>query len=72
MEPSQLWVPLLVSLPLLAIWAYCLVGFARTFERDVHLFDRQTRVLLLVFTNVFRGALWMLRGRRRPPSQCDR
>jgi hypothetical protein len=61
------WIPLLVVLPLLGFWAYCLYDFARTPAWRVRGFDRSVWILLLVFTGVFGGALWLVRGRPQGP-----
>lgn len=58
----------LVPLALLAVYAYCLADFARTPEWDMRTFDRQTWILLLIFTNVVGGLMWLRMGRPTRPS----
>jgi hypothetical protein len=57
-----------VLLALVAVYAYCLADFARTPEWEIRTFDRQTWILLLIFTNVVGGLMWLRLGRppRRP------
>ena len=50
---------------LLGFWGYCLVDFVRTPEYQMRTYSRATWVLLLVFTSVFGGALWLMKGRPR-------
>ena len=56
-------VPALVSLVLIAFWAYCLADLARTDERDVRTWPKEAWVVVLVLTNVAGGALWLVYGR---------
>ena len=58
----------LAPLALLALYAYCLADFARTPESGMRTFDRQTWVLLLVFTNVVGSIMWLRLGRPNRPS----
>ena len=58
----------LVPLVLVAVYAYCLADFARTPEWEMRTFDRQTWILLLVFTNIVGGLMWLRRGRPPRPS----
>lgn len=59
MSAAQLLVPLL----LLALYAYCLADFARTDPAQIRTFSRGVWILLLVFTNVVGGVLWLMSGR---------
>ncbi len=59
-------VPLLLAL---GLWAYCLVDFTRTDERDIRLYPRQVWIFLLVFTNIFGSLLWLAYGRAPRPSR---
>lgn len=59
--------PTVIALALLGFYGYCLYDFSRTPERDVRLYDRTTWVFLLLLTNVFGGALWLMRGSPRGP-----
>lgn len=45
-------------------WASCLADFARTDERDMRLYSRQTWLLILVLGNVFGSLYWFVSGRR--------
>ncbi|HVN11305.1 MAG TPA: PLDc N-terminal domain-containing protein [Kineosporiaceae bacterium] len=57
----------LPPLALLAFYAYCLADFSRTPESEMRTFDRRTWILLLVFGNVFGGAMWLRLGRPNHP-----
>lgn len=57
-------------LALVAVYAYCLADFARTPEWEMRTFDRQTWILLLIFTNVVGGLMWLRLG--RPPRRSTR
>jgi hypothetical protein len=56
-------IQLLVPGALLALWGLCLWDFARTPAQDLRGFDWQTWLLLLVFTGVVGGVLWLIQGR---------
>lgn len=56
--------PMLVTMAvLLGFWAYCLVDFARTDERDLREFSRPVWLAILVFGSVVGGAFWLMAGR---------
>ena len=57
----------LVPLIGLALWGYCLYDFAHTDEAQMRTYSKQVWVLLLVFTNIFGGMLWMVAGRPEHP-----
>jgi hypothetical protein len=58
---------LLLPVALLAFYAYCLVDFTRTPEWQIRTFDKRVWVVLLVFTNVFGGVMWLCVGRPNAP-----
>ena len=58
---------LLIPFTLLALYAYCLVDFSRTPEWEMRTFDRRVWIVLLVFTNVAGGLMWLCVGRPNPP-----
>ena len=55
--------PILVVLAALAFWAYCLVDFSRTPERDVRTFSRPVWMALLIVGSVVGGVAWFTLGR---------
>lgn len=59
--------PWLVLVPCLAIWAYSLVDFSRTDERDMRTFSREAWLVFLVLGSVVGGLAWLVAGRPRPP-----
>jgi hypothetical protein len=59
----------LVPLILLGLYAYCLADFSRTPEWQMRTFDRRTWILLLVFTNVAGGLMWLFAGRPNQPGR---
>ena len=59
----------LVPLMVLALWGYCLYDFAHTDEAKMRTYNKQVWVLLLVFTNIFGGMLWMIAGRPEHPQR---
>ncbi len=63
MTGSSSWVPTLVVLVALAFWAYCLVDFSRTPERDVRTFTRPVWTVLLILGSVVGGIAWFTLGR---------
>ena len=58
-----------VALTALALYGYCLYDFAHTDEAEMRTYNKQVWVLLLVFTNVVGGMLWMVAGRPEHPAQ---
>lgn len=58
----------LAPVTVLALWGYCLYDFAHTGEAEMRTYTKQVWVLLLVFTNIFGGMLWMVVGRPRAPT----
>ena len=56
-----------VILPVLGLWAYGLIDFSRTDERDMRTFPRQTWILILVFGSVFGAIMWLRLGRPERP-----
>jgi hypothetical protein len=61
------WLPWLVLIPSVAIWAYSLVDFSQTDERDMRTFSRDVWLVLLVFGSVLGGVAWLMGGRPQPP-----
>jgi len=59
--------PWLVLIPCLAVWAYSLVDFSNTDERDIRTFSREVWLVLLVLGSVVGGLAWLVAGRPRPP-----
>jgi len=57
----------LVPPALLTLYAYCLADFTRTPESELLTFDRRTWILLLAFTNVLGGLIWLRFGRPNHP-----
>jgi len=47
----------------LAFWGYCLFDFTRTDESEMRTFVRPVWIMLLVFTNIFGGLMWLYYGR---------
>jgi hypothetical protein len=66
LDHPVLLVPLLLAL---GLWAYSLVDFTRTDERDIRLYPRQVWILILVFTSIFGSLLWLMYGRGPRPSR---
>ena len=66
---AQTWAPLLVGLAGVGFWAWCLVDFTRTDEREMRTFPRQVWIVLLVLGSVIGSLMWFSLGRpqRRPP-----
>ncbi len=56
-----------VILAALCFWGYCLVDFSRTDEADIRTYRKQVWVLMLVFTNIFGGLMWLVYGRPSRP-----
>jgi hypothetical protein len=52
-----------------ALYGYCLYGFAHTDEAEMRIYNKQAWVLLLVFTNIFGGMLSMVAGRPEHPQR---
>ncbi|WP_285242252.1 PLDc N-terminal domain-containing protein [Pseudarthrobacter sp. fls2-241-R2A-127] len=59
--------PWLALIPCVAIWAYSLVDFSQTDERDMRTFNRDTWLVLLVLGSVVGGLAWLIAGRPQPP-----
>jgi hypothetical protein len=59
----------LVPLTVLAVYGFCLYDFAHTDEAEMRTYNKQVWVLLLVFTNIFGGMLWMVVGRPEHPQR---
>lgn len=57
------WVTTVVVLAAVAFWAWCLVDFTRTPERDVRTFPRPVWMVLLVLGSVVGAVLWAAVGR---------
>lgn len=47
----------------LSLWGYCLVDFTRTDEYEMRTFSKPVWMMLLVFTNIFGGLMWLFYGR---------
>ena len=47
----------------LGFWVYCLVDFSRTNEYEMRTFSKPVWLMLLVFTNIFGGLMWLYYGR---------
>ena len=63
------FVILLVPLVCFLFWVYCLVDFTRTPEIDMRTYSRGVWLLLIVFTGVVGGALWLVYGRPARPRE---
>lgn len=61
------WPVIALPLVLLVFWAYCLYDFAHTDEVDMRTHSRGVWLLLLVFTGVVGGTLWLVCGRPSQP-----
>ena len=64
---ATVWLPLLVLIPVLIFWGYCLVDLMQTDERELRTFAKPVWLVILVFGSVLGGLLWLLavRPRRR-------
>jgi len=60
---ATVWLPLLVLIPALIFWAYCLVDLMQTDERELRTFAKPVWWVILVFGSVLGGLLWLLAGR---------
>ncbi|WP_158274556.1 PLD nuclease N-terminal domain-containing protein [Cellulomonas sp. WB94] len=58
-----------VVLPLVALWAYCLVDFTRTDEQRMRTFTKPMWMVVLVFFNVVGGVMWLQLGRPQRPAR---
>ena len=58
-----------VILPLVALWAYCLVDFTRTPEQQMRTFTKPMWMVLLVLLDVFGGVMWLQLGRPQHPAR---
>lgn len=54
------WFPWIVLAVALAVWAYGLLDFMKTDERDIRMFSRSVWLVVLVFGSVFGATAWMV------------
>ncbi len=57
--------PYLVTMGALIFWAYCVVDFARTDERQLRTFPRPVWIVILLLGSVAGAMLWLVAGRPR-------
>ena len=69
---NGLFTSLVVLMPVLVFYVYCLVDFSRTPEREMRTFTRPAWVVLLIFGNLVGALLWLSMGRPEPPSWLPR
>lgn len=62
------WFPWIVLVLALALWAYGLLDFLKTDERDIRTFSRPVWLVILVFGSVFGVATWTIAGRPQRPA----
>lgn len=65
----QMWAPLLVGVVAIGFWAWCLVDFTRTDERDIRTLPRPVWLVVLVLGNAAGALLWFFLGRPQPPAR---
>ena len=53
----------LALVPLMGLWAWCLVDVTRTDPGRMRTFDRTQWVLIVVLLNVFGAVMWLVLGR---------
>jgi hypothetical protein len=58
---------LLVLLPLLALWLWCLADVVQADERVVRGLSKQQWIFMVILTNVIGGLLWLAFGRPNGP-----
>lgn len=56
---------LIIMLPLLALWVWCLVDVVQSGEAAVRTFSRQQWLFMVIMLNVVGGLLWLAFGRPR-------
>ncbi|MCZ9884595.1 hypothetical protein [Arthrobacter sp. B2a2-09] len=61
------WLFALVLVVCLGIWAYSVVDFGETDERDMRTFTKEVWGVILIFGCVFGGIAWLVGGRPHPP-----
>jgi hypothetical protein len=64
---AAIWLPLLVLVPALLFWAYCLLDFTQTDEREMRTFTKPFWLVILLFGSVVGGLLWISVGRPQRP-----
>lgn len=60
---TAVWLPVLVLVPALVFWGWCLVDFTQTDERDIRTFTRPAWLVILTLGSVVGGVLWCAVGR---------
>lgn len=63
MADAATWTSMLMLIPILAFWAYLLIDFSRTPEREVRTFPRDTWLAIITFGSVLGCIAWWLVGR---------
>jgi hypothetical protein len=69
MDTQARWLPILMFIAVLGFWAYSLVDFSRTPEREIRMFTRDTWLLVITFGSVIGCIAWWTTGR---PQQVRR
>lgn len=67
MVDSAAWLPLVVLVPVMVFWAYSLLDFSRTPEREIRTFPRDVWLAVMTFGSVLGCAAWWLAGRPHRP-----
>jgi hypothetical protein len=66
------WFPFIVLAAAIVVWAYGLVDFAGTDERQIRTFTRPVWLVILIFGNALGAIAWLMAGRPVRPSSPRR
>lgn len=62
------WLPALILLAALGVWAYGVIDFSLTEDEDLRLFSRPAWLLILVLGSFVGALLWLTLGRAQHSS----
>jgi hypothetical protein len=65
---TTIWLPIVVLVPALIFWGYCLLDFSRTDELEMRAFSKHVWLVILIFGSVIGGILWCSVGRPQGPA----